>query len=123
MANEVSMLGLEPTSAQALAAGPNLEVFSPSSELSNTLQNRMVFSTFKEQPRAEKDLTLRNTGSQPLTITALTFGDSQEKFNAVRPADHQRVRILHLRQICLLPSHLVVLSASQFDFYLSGCRT
>ncbi len=90
MANEVSTLGLEPTSAQALAAGPNLEVFSPSSEVSNTLQNRMVFSTFKEQPRAEKDLTLRNTGSQALTITALAFGDSQEKFNAVRPADHER---------------------------------
>lgn len=95
MANDFSTIsGLDPnpstSSVQALAAGgPNLEVFSPSSDISNTLQNRMVFSSFNEQARTE-NLTLRNTGSAALTITALSFGDSQEKFNAVRPADHER---------------------------------
>ncbi len=97
IANEFPTLGLKTDSSaissQVLAAGvPNLEVLSPSSDLSNTLKNRMVFSTFSEEPRAGKNLTLRNTGSQTLTITALAFGDSQEKFNAVRPADHQRGR-------------------------------
>lgn len=97
MANEFATIsGLKPNLAasnvQDLAAGgPNLEVFSPSSELSTSLQNRMVFSTFKEQPRPEKNLTLSNTGSEALTITGLSLGDSQElENNIVRPADHQR---------------------------------
>jgi hypothetical protein len=126
IANEFPTLGTDSSaiSSQVLAGGvPNLEVLSPSSDLSNTLKNRIVFSTFGEEPRAGKNLTLRNTGSQTLTITALTFGDSQEKFNAVRPADHQRGRDFTSTRICLLPSHLVVLSASQFDFTSAGCRT
>lgn len=81
---------LAASSSQALATGvPNLEIITPSSELSTTLQNRLVFSTFREQGRTE-NLTLKNTGTEALTITGLTFGDSQEKENAVRPADHER---------------------------------
>lgn len=77
------------SSFQIAAAGPNLEVITPNT---NVVQNRMVFSTFNEQARLSKNLTLRNTGNQALTITALSFGDSQEKNNAIagRLADHQR---------------------------------
>ena len=54
------------------------------------VQNRMVFSTVNEEVRAPKTLTLGNSGPEALTITGLSFGDSQEKSNAVRTADHRR---------------------------------
>ncbi len=77
------------SSFQIAAAGANLQVITPNSDI---VQNRIVFSTFKEQARLAKNLTLRNTGSEALTITSLSFGDSQEQQNAVagRLADHQR---------------------------------
>lgn len=76
------------SSFQTLAvANPNLEVVTPDA---NIVQNRMVFSTVNEEVRAPKTLTLRNTGSDPLTINGLSFGDSQEQDNAVRIADHTR---------------------------------
>lgn len=77
------------SSSQIAAAGPNLQVITPNSDV---VQNRMVFSTFNEQARLSKNLTLRNTGNQTLKITGLRFGDSQEKNNAVagRLADHER---------------------------------
>jgi hypothetical protein len=54
------------------------------------VQNRMVFSTVNEEVRAPKTLTLSNTGTGPLKITELSFGESQENDNAVRIEDHQR---------------------------------
>lgn len=76
------------SSAQALVAGPNLEIITPDQEV---VQNRMVFSTVNEEVRAAKPLILRNTGDAALTIT-LNLGDSQEKDNAVpgRLVDHDR---------------------------------
>lgn len=76
-----------PARAARAARNGNLQVVTPNAEI---VQNRMVFSTVNEEVRAAKTLTLRNTGSGPLTITKLSFGDSQEKDNAVRLADHQR---------------------------------
>lgn len=52
--------------------------------------NRMVFGTFNEESRLPQILTLRNTGTGPLTITNLSFGNSQEQDNVVRLADHRR---------------------------------
>jgi hypothetical protein len=76
-----------PARAARAARNGNLQVVTPNAEI---VQNRMVFSTVNEEVRAPKTLTLRNTGSGPLTITKLSFADSQEKDNAVRLADHQR---------------------------------
>lgn len=76
------------SSSQTLnGSGSNLEVLTPDA---NIVQNRIVFSTVNEEVRAAKTLTLRNTGSDPLTIEGLNFGDSQEKDNAVRIADYSR---------------------------------
>ncbi len=75
-------------SRSARAAGDgNIQVLTPDAGI---VQNRMVFSTVNEEVRAAKTLTLRNTASEPLTITGLSFGDSQEKDNALRLSDHQR---------------------------------
>lgn len=76
------------SSAQALVAGPNLEIITPDQDV---VQNRMVFSTVNEEVRGAKPLILRNTGDAALTIT-LNLGDSQEKDNAVpgRIIDHER---------------------------------
>ncbi|MBW4639875.1 MAG: malectin [Gloeocapsa sp. UFS-A4-WI-NPMV-4B04] len=76
------------SSAQALVAGPNLQIVTPDQEV---VQNRMVFSTVNEEVRGAKPLILRNTGDAALTIT-LNLGDSQEKNNAVpgRLIDHER---------------------------------
>lgn len=68
-------------------AGPNLEILTTDLDI---VQNRMVFSSVNEEVRAAKTLTLRNTGNETLTINSLTFGDSQEKDNAVRSGDHKR---------------------------------
>lgn len=78
------------SSSFTAAAGPNLQVITPNS---NIVQNRMVFSTVRgQQDRPSKTLTLRNTGSETLTISSLSLGDSLEKNNAVagRVVDHQR---------------------------------
>lgn len=76
------------SSFQTLAQGnANLEVVTPDSSI---VQNRMVFSTVNEEVRTPKTLTLRNTGTAPLTITSLNFNDSLEKDNAVRLTDHTR---------------------------------
>lgn len=74
---------------QPAVAGPNLQVITPNSDI---VQNRMVFSTIKGQSRLEKALTLRNTGSEALTIKELNFGDSQEKDKVIagRLVDHER---------------------------------
>jgi hypothetical protein len=78
------------SSFQTLAQGDaNLEVVTPDSGI---VQNRMVFSTVNEEVRTPKTLTLRNTGTAPLTITSLNFNDSLEKDNAVRITDHARGR-------------------------------
>lgn len=77
------------SSSFTAAAGPNLEVITPNS---NIVQNRIVFSTVRGEARPSKTLTLRNTGSETLTISSLSLGDSLEKNNAVagRVVDHQR---------------------------------
>jgi hypothetical protein len=68
------------SSAQALVAGPNLQIITPDQEV---VQNRMVFSTVNEEVRADKPLILSNTGDAALTIT-LNLGDSQEKIMQFR---------------------------------------
>ncbi len=80
--------GLRSADAQvaAAAAGADIQVITPNSDI---VQNRMVFSTVRGQARPSKTLTLRNTGNAALTFT-LNLGDSQEKNNAVRLADHER---------------------------------
>jgi hypothetical protein len=90
------------SSFQVAAAGPNLQVITPNT---NVVQNRMVFSTFNEQARLSKNLTLRNTGNQALTITGLRFGDSQEKNNAIagRLADHERAADFKFANTIKLP--------------------
>lgn len=76
------------SSSSALTVGDaNLQVVTPNADI---VQNRVLFSTVNEEVRPAKTLTLRNTGTAPLTITGLSFGDSQEKDNAVRLADYQR---------------------------------
>lgn len=87
--NTLDPYGLSSANAQsfvAAAAGPDIQVITPNAEI---VQNRMVFSTVNEEVRSSKTLTLRNTGDAPLTFT-LNLGDSQEKNNAVRLADHER---------------------------------
>ena len=87
--------------AQPPAAGNgNIQVLTPDAGI---VQNRMVFSTVNEEVRAAKTLTLRNTGSGPLTITGLSLGDSQEKDNAVRLVDHQRAADFRVAQNLTLP--------------------
>jgi hypothetical protein len=71
---------------QSAIGGSSLQVLTPDA---NIVSNRMVFGTVAGEVRSPKTLTLNNTGSTPLTI-ALNLGDSQEKSNAVRLADHQR---------------------------------
>lgn len=71
----------------AQAAVGSLQVLTPDAGI---VQNRMVFSTVNEEVRPPKTLTLRNTGTAPLRITELTFGDSQEQNNAVPIADRRR---------------------------------
>lgn len=95
-------------SLNQIAAGPNLEVVTPDTDI---VQNRIVFSTVNEEVRAPKTLILRNTGSDPLTIKSLSFGDSQEKDNAVRIADHSRGKDFSFANSITLP---ITLAANQF---------
>lgn len=89
------------SSFQTLAQGDaNLEVVTPDSGI---VQNRMVFSTVNKEVRAPKTLSLRNTGSAPLTITSLNFNDSLEKDNAVRLTDHARASDFRLANTIKLP--------------------
>lgn len=74
------------TMNQSAIGGSSLQVLTPDA---NIVSNRIVFGTVAGEVRAAKTLALSNTGSTPLTIT-LNLGDSQEKSNAVRLADHQR---------------------------------
>lgn len=78
----------------------NLQVITPDAGI---VQNRVVFGTVNEEVRAPKTVTLRNTGSGPLTITGFSFGDSQEKANAVRSVDHQRAADFKLINSPTLP--------------------
>lgn len=78
----------------------SIEVSTPNA---NIVQNRVVFSTVSQQVRAAKTLTIRNTSNQAVTITGLTFGDSQEKINAVRSADYQRAADFSLVNSPTLP--------------------
>lgn len=87
--SELSRTASSSSFAQIAAAGPNLEVITPNS---NIVQNRIVFSTVRGEVRPSKTLTLRNTGSETLTISSLSLGSSLEQNNAVagRLVDHQR---------------------------------
>lgn len=87
MASDPTNLSAAGSFQTQAVAGPNLEVLTTDLDI---VQNRMVFSSVNEEVRAAKTLTLRNTGSDPLTINSLIFGDSQEKDNAVRIAEHTR---------------------------------
>lgn len=58
----------------ALVEAGNIEITTPDS---NIVQNRMVFSTVNEEVRAEKTLTVKNTGTGDLTITGLSFGNGE----------------------------------------------
>ncbi len=87
MASDTTNLSSAGSFQTQAVAGPNLEVLTTDLDI---VQNRMVFSSVNEEVRAAKTLTLRNTGSETLTINSLIFGDSQEKDNAVRSGDHTR---------------------------------
>lgn len=91
--------GIQYTQPTASVDG-NIQVLTPHASI---VQNRMVFSTVNEEVRAPKTLTLRNTGTGPLTITGLSFGNSLELDNAVRSADHQRAADFKLVSAPTLP--------------------
>jgi hypothetical protein len=84
MADGASLVG----SSSLDASGSRLKISTPYTDI---VPNRMVFSTANEESRPPQKLTLSNTSAtDPLTITGLSFGNSQEQDNAVRLADHQR---------------------------------
>lgn len=70
------------------STGGNIQVVTPDA---NIVPNRMVFSTFSQQLRPAKTLTLKNTSTEAVTITGVTLGNSQEKVNpALGAAAYQR---------------------------------
>lgn len=77
MAKKAQLVGTSSASAQ----GGELQVILPAPD-QNFLKNRIVFSTVNEEIRAAKELTLRNTGTGPLTITGLSFGNGEPKAKA-----------------------------------------
>ncbi len=83
MVDGASLVG----SASSASSGSWLQI---STAYKDIVPDRMVFSTFNEEKRPPQTLTLSNTGTEPLRITNLSFGNSQEQDNAVRLADHQR---------------------------------
>ncbi len=91
--------GIQYTQPTASTDG-NIQVLTPHASI---VQNRIVFSTVNEEVRAPKTLTLSNTGTGPLTITELSFGNSLEVDNAVRSADHQRATDFKLVSASKLP--------------------
>lgn len=99
-ANNAYDLSLNSLTVSASATGGNIQVVTPNADV---VQNRVVFSTVKEQVRAAKTLTISNTGTGPLTITALSFGDSLEKVNAVRSEDYQRAQDFKFANTVTLP--------------------
>lgn len=97
----------------------NIQVSTPDAGI---VQNRMVFSTVNEEVRASKTLTLSNTGPEPLTITGLNFGDSQEKANAVRTADHRRAADFQLVNAQTLPITLAANTSVNLDVQFAPQR-
>ena len=91
--------GIQYTQPTASTDG-NIQVLTPHASI---VQNRIVFSTVNEEVRAPQALTLRNTGTGPLTITELSFGNSLEVDNALRSADHQRATDFNLVSAPTLP--------------------
>lgn len=69
---KINYLRIAPQGSMSPAA---LSVESPEDNLG--LGSRMVFSTVQNEYRPGHDLTVRNTGDSPLSVTGLTFGGAQ----------------------------------------------
>ena len=95
------------------------QVLTPNADI---VQNRMVFSTVNQQVRSSKTLTIRNTGAQPLRITRVTIGNSQENI-AVRSADNQRAADFRLVNRPALPMTLAPNASLNLSVQFAPQRT
>ncbi|WP_164928524.1 hypothetical protein [Gloeobacter violaceus] len=89
-------------SSPAAKASGKLSVRTPDSEIVN---NRVVFSTVDEEIRSPKSVTLTNSGLEPLTISSLVLGDSDEIVNAAngRSGDYKRAGDFQILNAPALP--------------------
>ncbi|MBC8123923.1 MAG: choice-of-anchor D domain-containing protein [Gemmatimonadaceae bacterium] len=92
-------VALQGTGTQPAGGDGKLQVVTPDADI---VSHRIVLSTVNEVART-KTMTLTNTGSGPLSISGLSFGNSREEVNGVRTADYQRATDFRITSAPTLP--------------------